>query len=447
MTNTAVRPESEALGRSSTEIHGPPPRDARGLAPREVPVSRLELWLFGITLFIYAVGLPTRWGFNSAGANPLLTAALLFLPPLCLLPTIGAFKSWQRVIILTFPAVAYSLLALASTLWSGEPVQTATIGLVLVVTTAFAANLALRLPPSRLLRLLFHIGLVTLVLNVIFVVALPSIGTSPVGFNGLFGNKNLLGRHAVVHILVALFAWRSRVAIFPMAAVSILGYLFLLIGSESMTSIVALAGTLGSVAIFAAFRTRRTLPGVVFATTIGFGTFSLAYATANLGQVTELLGKDITLTGRTEIWNNVLPIGLDRPLLGWGFDAVFVGYFGPLHDAYIAAGWNASHAHNALIQSFMELGLIGVALYLWLYWVAYKRGIALARATTGALGLLPVGFVTYTVLTSITEIGPQSSSYVWAILVYLVATSGVAAGRAGPAPRPEEPRDLPAYVA
>ncbi|MGI9613197.1 MAG: O-antigen ligase family protein [Acidimicrobiales bacterium] len=410
---------------------------------REVPVSRLEFWLFGVTLFIFAVGLPTRWGYDAGGPNPLLTAAQLLFPALCLLPTIGAFRSWQRVIILALPALVYSGLALASTLWSGAPVETATAGLVLVVATAFAANLALRLPPSRLLRLLFLVGIATLIVNLAFVVALPSLGTAPNtgSFNGVFNNKNPLGRHAVVHILLALFAWRSRVASFPVAAITILGYAFLLIGSQSMTSIVALAGTLASVAIFATFRARRTLPGVVIGTTLALGTLSLGYATANLGLITEYLGKDITLTGRTDIWTNVIPIGLERPLLGWGFDAVFVGYFGPLHEAYIAAGWDASHAHNALIQSFMELGFVGLAVYLWIYWVGFVRGIAVARGSTGAIGLLPLGFVTYTVLTSITEIGPQSSNYVWIVLVYLVTTSGVTADRAAPRARLEGPRD------
>ncbi len=430
MLSTAARPEREASDRPS----------------REVPVSRLEFWLFGITLFIFAVGLPTRWGFGSSGPNPLLTVAKLLFPALCLLPTIGAFRSWLRVIILALPAFAYSGLALVSTLWSDAPVETATTGLLLVVATAFAANLALRLPPGRLLRLLFLVGVATLVVNLAFVVALPSLGGSEAGFNGVFATKNPLGRHAVIQIFLALFAWRGRVATFPAAAASIAGYAFLLVGSDSMTSIVALVGTLVSVAIFATFRARRTLPGVVIITTIALGLLSLGYATANLGQVTDLLGKDITLTGRTDIWTNVIPIGLERPLLGWGFDAVFVGYFGPLHEAYIAAGWDASHAHNALIQSFMELGFVGVAVYFWLYWVAFVRGVAVARGTTGVLGLLPVGFVTYTVLTSITEIGPQSSNYVWAILVYLVTTSGVTAGRAAAIPRPEQPRDLSPIV-
>ena len=423
------------------------PEEVSGRPYREVPVSRLEFWLFGVTLFIFAVGLPTRWGYDSGGPNPLLTAAQLLFPALCLLPTLGAFKSWQRVVILALPAFAYSFLALASMLWSGAPVETATSGLVLAAATAFAAILGLRLPPSRLLRLLFLVGAATLVVNLLFVTVLPSLGTSAGGFNGVFNNKNPLGRHAVVHIFLALFAWRSRVASFPAAAASILAYAFLLIGSQSMTSTVALGGTLASVAIFATFRTRRTLPGVVIATTIALGTFSLAYATANLGQITELLGKDITLTGRTDIWTNIIPIGFERPLLGWGFDAVFVGYFGPLHEAYIAAGWNASHAHNALIQSFMELGLVGVAVYFWLYWIAFVRGIAVARSTKGALGLLPLGFVTYTVLTSITEIGPQSSNYVWAVLVYLVITSGIPVGQAAATMQPDGLSDSSPVVA
>ena len=35
----------------------------------------------------------------------------------------------------------------------------------------------------------------------------------------------------------------------------------------------------------------------------------------------ELMGKDPTLTGRTDIWGYVMPYIYQRPLLGWGYGA------------------------------------------------------------------------------------------------------------------------------
>lgn len=76
---------------------------------------------------------------------------------------------------------------------------------------------------------------------------------------------------------------------------------------------------------------------------------------------------------RVEIWNFALDRIVDRPLLGWGFDASRnIGARNPqLNDA----GWAAFplHPHNGALQVLLELGAVGLAIAGALLWFAARR--------------------------------------------------------------------------
>jgi O-antigen ligase len=81
----------------------------------------------------------------------------------------------------------------------------------------------------------------------------------------------------------------------------------------------------------------------------------------------ETLGKDPTLTGRTELWEYVIGFISERPLLGWGLTA-FWSTANPLADEVSAAlGWTVPEAHNGLLELLLEVGVVGTALFVALW--------------------------------------------------------------------------------
>ena len=78
------------------------------------------------------------------------------------------------------------------------------------------------------------------------------------------------------------------------------------------------------------------------------------------------LGKSLTLTGRTDIWDAALPILADSPLFGYGINHEF-GRFAPGPDGGL---WQA---HNQYLQIMHDGGLLAVGLFLALLWVASTR--------------------------------------------------------------------------
>lgn len=87
---------------------------------------------------------------------------------------------------------------------------------------------------------------------------------------------------------------------------------------------------------------------------------------SGLGVVLGMLDKDITFSGRTKIWRNLLDVLRDNIILGRGYisSEQFVRYSG------MSAGTNA---HNAAFQLLMFGGVVALALYLFMLVLSVKR--------------------------------------------------------------------------
>lgn len=104
-------------------------------------------------------------------------------------------------------------------------------------------------------------------------------------------------------------------------------------------------------------RTPRYLLALVGAAVVGLGAF------AARGTVSELLGKGTDATGRGDIWQRVLELIDQHPVLGWGW----IGYWWPdiptLADLAHRKGVTYLQAHDAYLDVWMQTGVIGLVLF------------------------------------------------------------------------------------
>ena len=96
-------------------------------------------------------------------------------------------------------------------------------------------------------------------------------------------------------------------------------------------------------------------------------------AVASIEIVLEILGRDISLSGRTDIWQGVLEMWKEKPALGYGFFAAWrsdqLAYV--LERTFI---WTPS-AHNSYLQCLVDLGIVGLVLFLgYLFQTCIKWG-------------------------------------------------------------------------
>ena len=103
-----------------------------------------------------------------------------------------------------------------------------------------------------------------------------------------------------------------------------------------------------------------------------------------MGELTQIVGRDSSFTGRTEFWQMLLGIGARHPFLGTGFG----GYFGTPGNEFEKL-YHANEGHNGLVDIFVELGMLGVILIIAFHLRFYKkfRGELINVLDWGVLGI------------------------------------------------------------
>jgi O-antigen ligase len=76
-------------------------------------------------------------------------------------------------------------------------------------------------------------------------------------------------------------------------------------------------------------------------------------------------GKDLTFSGRTVIWESAIPAIKARPWIGYGLGGVFTNLaVEPSRSIITHIGFPIGHAHSSYFQLLLEMGIIGLGLWL-----------------------------------------------------------------------------------
>lgn len=192
--------------------------------------------------------------------------------------------------------------------------------LILWTLMAFSAVvIGVTLPPERLLRALLTILFVILSLSVLWAVFLPAYGTmgGETGqvWRGLFLAKNAFGWVAALVMVLAISAYRPGYRRLPAATILVALVCLLFSGSKGALVAAVAAATYG----FCVPRLmRRVTPGFGIGIVLVGGLCALVFIALALPLILDLLGRDITLTGRTSIWKTYFLSMSDTPWLGLG---------------------------------------------------------------------------------------------------------------------------------
>jgi len=397
--------------------------------PAAARPARLDLGgvaIFGLALFIvltYTQGwvMPV---FGEKGERFTAILRVAFLPAYAasfiLLATVPlqTFKGFVRQPFL----IALIGVVIASVFWSIDPAETSRRAFFLVCTTLGAVTLAARFRWSELAEVSAAAFLIVAVLSLLVSAAVPSIGRMtelfPGAWRGLWPEKNAMGGNMALafSVLVAagLLAPQRRWLWWGGAVIA----LFLVLMSTSKTSLLALVLGGGVIAFIAIVR-RGPVVGVMatWAALVGIGLLAAVIALAS-DALFGLLGKDATLTGRTEIWSAAMRQIEERPWTGFGYQAVWGDTSGWGPFAWIAkdAGFQPQHAHNSWIEQWLGMGVWGLAAFGLYYLQAATLTVISIFRQKGAYLVAPF-FAVYTLMSLTESIAVTYNDFRWALLV------------------------------
>ena len=405
------------------------------LAERREPV---QLWhsipaIFetGIILLLLALFSEALLGLLLASerepdGNPVLRA--LWLPIYAVVILLGLVHirkfismSWQMPILM-----ALLLLIAASVFWSIDQALTARRVVAAGMTTIFGLYLASRYNWRELLTLFGLIWLFLAVLSYVIVLSMPAIGLEPSGeyagaWRGLWFQKNTLGGHMSRSVFLFAFLILTGTDLRKVWITGLVLSLGLVLLSASKTSLVGVL--LGFSVLAGAMLMKRGARIALVLTWFGvtFAGIFVSIAVFQPELIFAALGRDATLTGRTDIWAALAHVIADRPLLGHGYGAFWAPDSAEADFVREQVQWEAPTAHNGWLETWLSVGLVGLVVFTLNFLATIGR--AVAAAFQGWNGVFALGFLAQFFLFSLSESSIlQQNSIVW--LSY-AAVSGI----------------------
>ena len=396
------------------------------------------LWIPTLWLFIGATRNLSEWLHlsGSSGAqyqegNSVDQVALSALLVLALIVVVSRGQRAWNILQSNFPILLYFLYCGISILWSDFPEvagkrwfrATGDVLMVLVVLSDPNWVTAVR-------RVLSRIAFVVMPVSILFIRYFPDLGRTysrggATGWSGVATGKNSLGIICLVFGLAALFrclqvkrdekGTRKTGPLIAYGATLAMA-LYLLVKCHSATSYACFFLAGGPMVVSYLFRSARKPAFVhvmVFAI-LGLTVFSLFLSAS--GEMVQELGRDSTLTGRTDIWRSAFSL-VQNPLFGTGFESFWIGP--RLEEMKDLIHQGVNQAHNGYIEVYLNLGWVGIALLAALLIAAYGRVIRGLRMMT-PLASLGLAYFVATAAYNCAEAGIKMMSPLWIALLLLI---------------------------
>ncbi|NJO98690.1 MAG: O-antigen ligase family protein [Pleurocapsa sp. CRU_1_2] len=308
--------------------------------------------------------------------------------------------------------------------WSVNPEQTLRFALYALGTTSFGLYLAIRYTLRQQLSLLGWTYGLLLILSLLLVVAIPQYGlmagVHEGALRGVFTHKNQFGAFmalgSVVFFLNAIQGEKLSWIYWGLLALGCGS----MVMSQSTTALATFLVMLMLCIIYRIFRWRYEVMLSAILAVIIIGIIALIWVAGYIGADSffSSLGKDSTLSGRTDIWQYVWDQIQLRPWLGYGLAAFWNGYEGPSGYVQLAMRIAVIYAHNGFLDIWLSIGLIGLSVFLAGFLITSRQSLALLRKSNTPEGFWPLLLLTYILLSNLTEgtITTMNSSF-WAIYV------------------------------
>jgi exopolysaccharide production protein ExoQ len=363
-------------------------------------------------------------------------------------------REWPFLLLLT--------ICLLSIGWSDAKGLTARRSLALVATTFTSFYLAIRYSFREQLKLLVTLSKICIVLSLIFgalhlgtpvdslsgrmnavfiqsrllsiifdILPLHSIfaeWTEP--WYGIFTQRNSLGMIMALSTVVLLlwsrlepeekwsaYFWSGLSSLLIVLSGSMTAYL-------SLSTVLIVGWLLRDLRLNPQRASRILVASIVAA---GIGLYFIAH---DLGTVAAFFDRDATLTGRTTIWGASLVLGMDHPWIGHGFNAFWLGDEGPSGEIRKLAGWDVPSAHNGYLETWLDLGICGLAVFLLGFALHFRKSIHYLITKEASEGYWPVLFLAFLAVINFVQSALISPNYFfWILYVAISARLCLADGK------------------
>lgn len=197
----------------------------------------------------------------------------------------------------------------------------------------------------------------------------------------------------------------------------------LILLSTSKTSLVLLLTILVLLHLYKALRWNFSWMLPFFIAVVLVGGCVATLFISNFETIVGALGRDATLTGRTDIWQVVLEKIGERPWLGYGYSGFWIGKEGGAAEVWARTNWEAPHSHNGFLDLCLDLGILGVLAFMVSFLTGYSRALTRVRLTKTEEGIWPLIYLSFMLLYNLSESGILKQNDIFWVLYVAVNIS------------------------
>lgn len=367
--------------------------------------------IFGLTFFTGGLALGGSEDGTTSGPVPVIvmTAIRYFI---WLVSTLLVMLNAKRAIITVkrdWILWLFIGIVLFSFAWSDFPQWTLLANREVLQMTTFGLYIATRFSLTQQVKLYAMTFAIGGLASAALALGVPSIGKHlvdhPGAWKGIYDYKNTFGSMMVI-AMVSFFALpiehpRDR----WLKWIGIAGATALILLSTSRTALLLGVAMLAMMTFYRNFRWQGRKSIVLGSLGVLVLGSTVVGVLSNWTELLKAFGRDPTLTGRTYIWSVALDRLWDRPWFGFGRSAFWspespypkaIGY-------YLSQNFNAPHAHNGFIEVALDVGLVGLALFLICYVIGFVMALMKAYGSKHPEHLWALGFLTFLALNNVTE--------------------------------------------
>ena len=221
---------------------------------------------------------------------------------------------------------------------------------------------------------------------------------------GIVGNANLIAFVAVLGMLLFVieFIVTAQSKTVPLLSFLLALVMALLAQSAGMIVATLLVSFAAAIAIMAEGK-ETAIRRKVYARAIAILAAIGVVAAIFHREIFDLLGRSPDASGRFDIWQKVFTLISEKPIEGWGWIGYWIPGVEPWEGLITINSVPMYQAHNAIIDIWVQLGLVGLFAMIWLLVQSFVRLWHIAVRHTSPLYLYPLFIFLVIAAQSLTE--------------------------------------------
>ncbi len=339
---------------------------------------------------------------------------------------------WNRIIGANAAIVLFVAYCGLSALWSDYPVVTIKRVIKLVGSVEMALIIITDRHPVQALKTIFkRCGYVLIPFSVVLIKYFPQgrgynrfswITT----FRGVATDKNALGYLCLTcgyfffwSLAEAVSRLKEKAPVDRIEALvhgaQLLMTLWLFSMAQSSTSLMCFIVGAGLIVLLGSYTIRRNFTVIALVAAVSAALIESTFDVSK-AVIEGFLKRDTTLTGRTDLWKELLTMKDVNPLFGTGYDSFWLGeraqHFWEIY------WWHPNQAHNGFLEVYINLGLVGLLLLVWALVSIYRKSNR-ELSIDANYGRFRVGFFVIMLLYNFTEAAFKGMHLMWFVFLII----------------------------